>query len=320
MSEPIVDLSYRGYGGPHLAEKRRWLVIAKMSWRIAFNKKAFWVFSGIAGWYYLVMIAFLYVLEQVGIAQKAPGLSERLFGRLTWCDQFLTGFNYSQLIWLVLGLMVGAGAIANDNGTNALLVYLSKPCRKIDYLFGKWMGVFVPLLVGMGVSNVFFYLYGVLNFREYGFLTQDPWLGPRLLLMLVGAAIFQTSLIIGVSSLFNKGRMAGAAFSAAFFLMTFFSLLMFVAWGVSQGGRRGKPNLELGSMAEKLYYWSIDGLQIGWAKVVLRTDGSAPFGADRDMPQIHAPPAMMVIVPMIVLSILGVGLAWSRIRAVEVVK
>ena len=55
MSEPIVDLSYRGYDGPHLAERQRWLVIAKMGWRIAFKKKAFWVFSGIAGWYYLVM-------------------------------------------------------------------------------------------------------------------------------------------------------------------------------------------------------------------------------------------------------------------------
>ena len=222
MPKPIADLSYRGYEGRQLDTGRRWLVIARMGWRTAFKRRAFWVFSGIAGWYYLVMIAFLYVLEQVGLAQSTPQLSDRIFGRMDWKDQFLTGFSYAQLIWLTLSLMVGVGAIANDNGTNALLVYLSKPCRKIDYLVGKWMGVFVPLLVGMGVSTAFFYIYGILNFREYGFLSQDPWLGPKLVLMLFGSAIFQTSLVIGFSSLFNKGRMAGAAFASGFFLLTFF--------------------------------------------------------------------------------------------------
>lgn len=321
MPEPIADLSYRSYSGEHANARNRWLVIAKMGWRTAFKKKSFWVFSAIAGWYYLVMIAFLYVLEQVGIAKNSPRITETLFGNLIWKDQFLTGFTYAQLIWLTLGLMVGAGAIANDNGTNALLVYLSKPCRKIDYLLGKWMGVFVPLLVGMGVSTVFFYLYGLLNFRDYGFLTQDPWLWLKLLVMLVGAAAYQTSVILGVSSLFNKGRMAGAAYSAAFFLLTFFSFLMFVAWAVSTGGPRHRaPNPALGQMAERLYYMSFDGLQIGWAKNVLQTEGSAPFGASGNMPQIGIPPFGMILIPMVVLSVVGVFLAWKRIRAVEVVK
>jgi ABC-2 type transport system permease protein len=291
-----------------------------MGWRSAFKKRAFWVFSTLSAWYYLVMIAFLYVLEQLGIAQKAPGLSEQVFGRMIWKDQFLTGFTYAQLFWLSIGLMVGAGAIANDNGTNALLVYLSKPCRKIDYLIGKWMGVFVPVWVGMAVPTMFFYLYGLMNFREYGFMADDPSLGFRLLLMLTGAAVFQTSLMLGVSSLFDKGRMAGAAYSAAFFLMTFFSFLMFIAWAVSQGRRGHGANPALGEMAQKLYYCSLDGLQIGWAKVVLGTNGSQPFGGGGRTPQIHAPPAAMVIVPMLALSLIGIGLAWKRIRAVEVVK
>lgn len=321
MPEPIADLSYRDYIGGHLDSKRRWLVIAKMSWRGAFRKRAFWVFSALAGWYYLVMIAFLYVLEQVGIAQNGPDVASALFERLVWKDQFLTGFTYSQIIWLTLTLMVGAGAIANDNGSNALLVYLSKPCRKADYLIGKWMGVFLPVLVGMGVPTLFFFLYGLLNFRDYGFLTQDPWMGLRLLAMLLGSAAFQTSLVIGVSSLFNKGRMAGATYAAAFFLLTFFSFLMFVAWAVSQDGpRQRNPNPALGETAERLYYLSIDGLQIGWAKIVLGTDGSAPFGAGGRMPQMQAPPVLMVVVPMVVVALAGIALAWKRIRAVEVVK
>ncbi|MBS1712943.1 MAG: ABC transporter permease subunit [Armatimonadetes bacterium] len=320
MSEPIADLSYRDYSGAHLEARGRWLVIARMGWKTAFKKRAYWVFTSLAAWYYLVMIAFLYVLEQLGIAQKMPGISEQVFNRLVWKDQFLTGFTYSQLIWLTLGLMVGVGAVANDNGTNALLVYLSKPCRKIDYLIGKWTGVFVPLAVGMAVPTAFFFLYGLLNFREYRFIEQDPALGFRLIGMVLGAAAFQASLILGISSLFNKGRMAGAAYAAAFFLLTFFSFLMFIAWAVSQGGRRHKPNEFLGATAERLYYLSIDGLQIGWAKVVLGTDGSQPFGAGGNMPQMAAPPAALVVVPMVLIAVGGIALAWKRIRAVEVVK
>lgn len=323
MSDPIADLSYRGYAGSHLAEGSRWLVIAKLGWRAAFKKRAFWVFSTLAAWYYFVMIAFLYVLEQMGIAQRGPEfLAEQVFGRMKWKDQFLIGFTYAQLFWLSLILMVGAGAIANDNGTNALLVVLSKPCRKIDYLIGKWMGVLVPVWVGMAVPTMVFYLYGLMNFREYGFLSQEPWLGLRLLAMISGAAVFQSSLMLGISSLFDKGRMAGAAYSAAFFLLSFFTNLMFVAWVVSFGGRRQhQTDSALGQMAEKMYYWSIDGLQIGWGKVCLGTDGSKPFGAGAARsPEIHAPPMAMVLIPMVVLSALGLWLAWKRIRAVEVVK
>lgn len=320
MPEPIADLSYRDYHGSHLQERNRWMVIARMGCRNAFKKRAFWVFSILAAWYYLVLVAFLYVLEQVGIARGASTISQQIFGRLIWKDQFLIGFTYSQLIWLSLGLMVGIGSIANDNGSNALLVYLSKPVRKIDYLVGKWFGIFVPLCVGMGLPTFFFYLYGLLNFRDYNFLSADPWLGLRLVALVVCVAAFQSSALIGVSSLFNKGRMAGAAFSAAYFLLTFFSFLMFVAWAVSArpGGRSGNP--KLGQLAENLYYCSFDGLQIGLSKIILGTHGSQPFGASGNMPQMQTPPIVLVLVPMILISLIGVGIAWMRIKAVEVVK
>jgi ABC-2 type transport system permease protein len=320
MPDPIADLSYRTYRGEHLAEKGRWLIIAKMGWRTAFKKRSYWVLSALASWYYLITIAIVFFIEQRGIAKQAPEFVEQIFGRFVWKDQFLTGFNWTQLIWLVIGLMVGIGSIANDNGTNALLVYLSKPCRKIDYLVGKWMGVFVPLLVAVAVPNVFFFVYGVLNFREYGFLSQDPWLGPKLVLLYTCVAAFQTSLLIGVSSLFNKGRMAGLAVAGAYFMLTFFSMLMLAAWIVSIDGPPRRRNQQLGQTASKLFYLSIDGMQVGLAKNILDTDGSTPFGADSGSPQIAKPPAGLVVIPMVLLSAGGVLLAWKRIRAVEVVK
>jgi len=46
---------------------------------------------------------------------------------------------------LCIALVVGAGAIAADNRSNALMVYLSKPITKGDYLLGKWMGIFLAI-------------------------------------------------------------------------------------------------------------------------------------------------------------------------------
>ncbi len=320
MSKGLADLSYRGYSGDHAALKWRWWVIAKMSIRTAFKKKSFWVFSSIAGWYYFILIAFLYVIEQVGLARGAGGIAQQLTQRLVWKDQFLLGLGYSQIIWLSLALLIGIGSIANDNGTNALLVYLSKPARKIDYLVGKWMGVFIPMVVAMGLSTAIFYLYGVLNFRAYGFVSGDPWLGLRLLAIITGISAFYSSLLIGVSSLFKKGQMAGAAFSAGYFLFAFFSFLMFVAWAVSQRSNGHRVNSSIGGMAEKLYYCSVDGLQTGLTKIILNTKGSAPFGAQGNMPSMEVPPSGLIFGTIFVLSAIGVLLAWTRIKAVEVVR
>jgi hypothetical protein len=88
------------------------------------------------------------------------------------------------------------------------------------------------------------------------------------------------------------------------------------------GGGSGAP-----STVKNLYYCSVDGIQIAVAKIILHTDGSpmmpvqgagGPPGAQRigivDMP------SGLIFVPIFLLiCALFMVLAWSRIRAVEVV-
>ncbi|MBL8064916.1 MAG: ABC transporter permease subunit, partial [Chthonomonadaceae bacterium] len=321
MADRLSDLSYHGYSGPTIGLRSRWLVIARASWRSVFKKKGFWVLTVFGSWYYLALISFLYVLEQMGAAQKATQITSQILDRMVWKDQFLSGLTYSQLVYMAIGLLVGAGAVANDNGSNALLVYLSKPCRKIDYLVGKWAGIFLPILVGVGLPVVFFYLYGLLNYRDYGFLSQDPWMGAKLAGWILTVAVFQSSVFLGVSSLFRQGRTAGAAFSAGYFLLSFFSFLMFAAWAVGSGGlRHRKGNPALVDTAERLYHLTYDGLQTGLAKNLLGTDGSAPFASGGNMPQMHAPPLQVIVVPIAVIACLALLVAWKKVKAVEVVK
>jgi len=292
----------------------RWRVIARTGILGAFKKKSYWVLTAFSGWYYLVLIVIMFFIEQVAISSGSDRGAKEFFDRIIWRDQFLHGFSFASLIWLILALILGAGAIANDNRGNALLVYLSKPCTKKDYLLGKWMGTFIPLLVAMVIPTAFFYLYGVMNFRERGFFSDDPWLIIRIGLFLPIAAAFHAAVVTGISSMFNQGRLAGASYAGLFFISNFFTQLMVMA-----ANSRGEAGM-MQNFADKAYYFSIDGLLIGLCKVFLDTDGSPYFGIPSRIPSVPKPPAMLMIAAIVVVGLGLLAIAWKRIRAVEVVK
>jgi ABC-2 type transport system permease protein len=322
---PIADLSYRNYDGGLESPRLRWWVVARMMIRLALKKKILWVAMAFSGWYYLGMIFVLFVVDQMSQAAEGGGgmgvdPASEFLNRIVWKDQFLHGFSFGQLLFLIIALILGAGAIANDNRANALLVYLSKPVSKLDYLLGKWMGVFLPLLIVMLVPTLIFFAYGALSYAGHGFLSDDPLLFPKLLIMLPIAAAFHASLIVGISSMFNQGRLAGATYAGLYFLTNFFTQLMSVTWATMTGPRvQGEAPPALLDAIKPLYYASIDGLNIGMAKGVLGTNGTPYFGIPSRIQSVPMPPLLPVLAIMFGLSFISMFIAWRRIRAVEVV-
>jgi ABC-2 type transport system permease protein len=231
---------------------------------------------------------------------------------MNWTAQFLHGYSYGQLFYLFVAMIAGAGAIANDNRSNALLVYLSKPCTKKDYVIGKWVGVFVPVAFAMLVPAAFFYVYGAMNYRNWGFISDDPWIPLRMLAIIAFGASLHASLVLGVSSLFNQGRMATAAYMGLYFISNIVTVFIKVILMEAQGGSSAMRNF-----TEGLFYCSIDGLNIGIAKVFLDIDGGSIFG-QRDI-FIDRPTPLLVIFAVVAVSLLSLRLVWRRVRAVEVV-
>lgn len=312
----VADLTYRNYDGPLDRSRSRWWTIARHGIRLALKKRSMYFASLASAWYYLVMIIVLFIVEQLSASvgeaggRAARSGVEQFVDRLVWKDQFLHGFSFAQLILMLVTLLLGAGAVANDNRANALLVYLSKPCTKADYLLGKFLGVFIPLSVVMAVPTVAFYAYGALSLRGEGFL-DDPWILPRMLLIIAISSAFQSSLVVGVSSMFNQGRIAGAAYAGIYFLSNFFTKLIQVVIAVADG--KSDPRIN------DLTYLSVDGLQIGLAKAILRTDGTPPFGIQGRMSSILAPSVWPMLVGMILIGGGAMLIAARRVRAVEVV-
>lgn len=310
----VADLTYRNYDGPLTDPRARWWTIARQGLKAAAKRRALYIYGLVSAWYFLVMIVILFFVEQVTAAADSPGTQAGVQGfvkGLVWKDQFLHGFSFAQLILMLVALLLGAGSIANDNRANALLVYLAKPVTRLDYLIGKFVGIFIPSFLVMAVPTVVFYLYGALSFREYGFVSDDPWLLPKLMLIIPISAFFQTSLVLGVSSLFNQGRIAGATYAGLYFLTNFFTKLIQGVWAFTEGGAPG--------IVQSLVYGSVDGVQIGLAKAILKTDGTPPFGVSTRAPLIEAPSLLAMLLVIAGLSFGALFLAWRRIRAVEVV-
>lgn len=324
MSSPIADLSYRGYDGPLESPTFRWWVIARMSIRLAFKKKIYWVLTGLSGIYYLIIMMIIFFMEQLSTS-GAPQAEQGFFqfmGRIVWKDQFLHAISSGQLWFLFLALLLGAGSIANDNRANALLVYLSKPANKTDYILGKWMGIFLPLLISMSIPTLFFWFYGALSYRPYSFLSNDPWIIFKLALILPLCAGFYSSVALFFSSLFKQGRIAGATMAGLYFITNIFTQMMALSWAMSQQVGRRRPDEDFTSIVnamKNMYYASIDGVNIGMAKAILGTDGSPYFGIPSPIRSVPAPSLIGVLLVMFVLSGLFVWIAWKRIRAVEVV-
>lgn len=312
---PIADLSYRTYDGVLDAPTQRWKVIARANVMRVVKNKWYWVLIAVGGWYYGIMFIGLFIIDYMLSAggNDAKQAMQQL-ARVDWSAQFLHGFSFGQIWFLFIALIAGAGSIANDNRTNALLVYLSKPCTKKDYVIGKWVGVFVPIAFAMIVPSLFFYAFGAMNYREFGFLSDDPWLIVKVLLITAIGAAFQTSLVLGVSSLFNQGRMASATYVGAYFISNIVTFILGIIMMESHGGASG-----VRSFASGLYYCSIDGLSIGVAKVILGLDSPNLFiGADNGL-NVDRPSPYLAFGLVIILGLFAMRLVWKRVRAVEVV-
>lgn len=322
-TSPIADLSYRNYDGPLAPPAFRWWPIARTHAIAAFKKKSFWVFTILGGsWYAILMIIFYFADSFAGQMTSRGGIpidpaeaSARMFRQVPWNEQFLHGFSMGQLWFFVIALLIGVGTIANDNRANALLVYLSKPCTKLDYLIGKWVGVFIPLCVAVAIPTLFFYAYCFMSYRQFGFL-HDPWLILKLLVLIAIPAGFHSSLALGISSLFKQGRVAGATYAGLYFFTLFFTKAMGIAHvGLAQDGAATR-------LVDNLFYMSVDGIQIGLAKDMFGLSGAhilpfAQMGTDRAA--VDPPSTMLMIVLYFGLSLGAMFLAWTRIRAVEVV-
>ncbi|MGV3722269.1 MAG: ABC transporter permease [Actinomycetota bacterium] len=307
---PIADLTYRDYNGPLHTRAIRWWIVAASGLRMLIRKPGFWIVAALALFPYVFAGLMLWaegqgMLRQVGMLPNYPPDQK-------YAAQFF-GAQKGQWLWLfVVAMMAGASSIAADNRANALLVYLSKPLTKGDYLLGKWMGIFLAVYVVALVPALVLYLFCLISFLDAGFLKNEPWLIFRIAGAVALPAAVHASLLVGFSAWSKTPRIAGAAYAALFLLG---NTISGVIWAI-----RYRGDLSEGILVRHL---SINGIIDGLAQnlygvTLLTVAGHRRRGLETialDPPLLWA----MLLIGAVVVA-LGIGAARAKINAVEVIR
>ena len=280
---PIYDQTYRRYEARAPLRTLRFWPITREALRLVLVRRWFLALLAAAWVPFVVQLIRVYIVTRFPEANRILPVDGRLFGELlSWQSAFT----------MFVAIFGGAGLVANDLRTGAILVYLSRPLTRRDYVFGK-LGVLMALNLGVTLAPALaLYAAALALAPELFWKWSLAWIGPAILAESLAISLVMGLLVLAVSALSRSARVAGLAF---------FGLLMGldVARGILYALYR-RPETALLSMQANLR--SLAATLFGMTETAL----SVPWPY-----------------PAMVLAAACVGCALvlrSRVRAVEIVR
>jgi ABC-2 type transport system permease protein len=200
---PIYEQTYRRYEAREPLRTVRFWPITREALRLILARRAFLGLLLVAWGQFLFRVIQIYVVTRLPEAGRVLPIDGRMFG------QFLA---IQTLFTLLLSIFGGAGLIANDLRTGAILVYLSRPLTRRDYVLGK---LCVLLALNASVTLIpALLLYAVaLALAPDQFLKWDlAWIGPAIVAYSLVICVATSLVALAVSSLSRSARVAGLGF------------------------------------------------------------------------------------------------------------
>jgi ABC-2 type transport system permease protein len=200
---PIYDQGYRRYEARAALRRVRFWPITREALRLILARRAFLGLLMIAWVPFLARVIQVYVVTRFPDAGRVLPVDGRLFG------EFLGQQSVFTLFLTVFG---GAGLIANDLRTGAILVYLSRPLTRRDYVLGK-LGVLLSLNLSVTLLPALLLYAITIALAPEQFLKWElAWLGPAILGHSLVISLVTSLVALAVSSLSRSARVAGLAF------------------------------------------------------------------------------------------------------------
>ena len=279
---PIYEQTYRRYEARGPLRSVRFWPITREALRLVLAKRAFLGLLALSVLPFIVRVVQIFVVTHFPEAGRVLPVDGRLFG------EFL---NQQLVFTLLLTIFGGAGLVANDLRTGAIVMYLARPLTRRDYVLGK-LGV--TLLLNLMVTLVpALLLYVVaLGLAPELFLHWSlAWIAPAIALHSLLMSLSVSLLGLAVSALTRRATAAGIG------LFAFVAGLDLVRQVLEHGFNR--PEATLLSLQDNL-----------------RNVARALFGlADRAEP-------VSWMASLAVVALLAVGcllVLRQRVRAVEIV-
>ncbi len=212
-ASPIADLSYRSYTGPLRNRSVRWWVVALYTIRKARKSQGFWVLSAVCVLSYIFHAILFYVQANVSSVMMSQKPTDYVL-------PFFSAMNGNLNAYCLMGIcmLLGAGSIAGDQRVNALMVYLSKPITRADYLIGKWVGLMLTIFSVAVVPSLLFYLMMMAAYSSNGFFAHTHWLPVQIVLASLVPSVLLSALMTGISAWSRSSFTAGALFASLYIL------------------------------------------------------------------------------------------------------
>ncbi|MCM2255239.1 MAG: ABC transporter permease [Vicinamibacteria bacterium] len=280
---PIYDQRYRRYEARNPLRELRFWPITREALKLVVARRAFLLLL-VAAWIQFVARTIqVYVVTRFPDAGRVLPVDGRLFG------EFLSGQLGFALLVSVFG---GAGLIANDLRTGAILVYLSRPLTRVDYILGKLAALMsLNLFVTLAPALMLWIVAVSLAPEQFASL-KLMWLPLAIVLHSLVISLAMGLMALAVSSLSKSARVAGLAFAGLFIGLE-------IARGVLRGMFR-TPETGLISLQGNLHAL-----------------GNALFGIQH---RFFNQPWPLAALALVVMAALCLWVLRARVRAVEVVQ
>ncbi len=200
---PIYDQGYRRYEAREALRSVRFWPITREGLSLILAKRAFLLLFGVAWLPFVACVVWVLVVTKVPQFEAALPIDGRLFGQFLAMQGFWT---------LLLSVFGGAGLVANDLRTGAILVYLSRPLTRRDYVLGK-LGVLMALNLGVTLlPGLLLYVVGLGLAPEQYLKWELWWIAPAIVAQASLMSLAISVVALAVSSLSRSARIAGLSF------------------------------------------------------------------------------------------------------------
>ncbi|HXK08182.1 MAG TPA: ABC transporter permease subunit [Vicinamibacteria bacterium] len=204
---PIYDQGYRRYEARGPLHRIRFWPITREALRLILARRAFLGLLAPPLGVFLFYVGRAYVVTRFPEVGRVLPSDGRMFGEFLDIQVFFA---------VLLSIFGASGLVANDLRTGAILVYLSRPLTRRDYVLGK-LGV--PIALNLAVTLVpGLLLYGAcLALAPEQFAKWELWwIGPAVVAHSIAASLVVSLVVLALSSLSRSARVAGLAFAGIY--------------------------------------------------------------------------------------------------------
>lgn len=202
---PIYEQSYRRYEARAPLRRVRFWPITREALRLVLVKRAFLGLLAVGYLPFVVRVIQVYIVTRFPEAGRVLPVDGRLFG------EFL---NQQIGFTLLLTIFGGAGLVANDLRTGAIVMYLARPLTRRDYVLGK-LGVTLLLNLAVTLAPGLLLYVVTLALAPDQFARWDlAFIPPAIVVQSVVTSLCVSLLGLAVSSLTRSARVSGLAFFA----------------------------------------------------------------------------------------------------------